>query len=146
MLNKRARWNLCFADEGSEADYENGQGRIIAFGDVPITNAIREELPKYLGEKARGLAAEGNYYYDAKKCYIGEHGDSERRKVVAVRLGETAPLYYRWYYRHEAVSDVMTLSLRHGDMYVMSEKAVGTDWKRSSIITLRHAAGSVKLK
>lgn len=26
-------------------------------------------------------------------------------------------------------------------MYVMSEKAVGTDWKRSSIYTLRHAAG-----
>lgn len=32
--------------------------------------------------------------------------------------------------------------LQHGDMYVMSEKAVGTDWQRPSKIELRHAAGS----
>jgi hypothetical protein len=29
-------------------------------------------------------------------------------------------------------------------MYVMSEKAVGSDWKRSSILTLRHATGAKK--
>ena len=27
-------------------------------------------------------------------------------------------------------------------MYFMSEKATGNDWKKSSIVTLRHAAGS----
>jgi hypothetical protein len=26
-------------------------------------------------------------------------------------------------------------------MYIMSEKTVGTDWRKSSILTLRHAAG-----
>jgi DNA-directed RNA polymerase I, II, and III subunit RPABC2 len=31
--------------------------------------------------------------------------------------------------------------LDDGDMYFMSEKAVGTDWESSSKITLRHAAG-----
>ena len=36
------------------------------------------------------------------------------------------------------------IMLEHGDMYVMSEKAVGTDWKNPSIPTLRHAAGSKK--
>jgi hypothetical protein len=29
-------------------------------------------------------------------------------------------------------------------MYVMSYKAVGFDWKKKSIMTLRHAAGSDK--
>lgn len=29
-------------------------------------------------------------------------------------------------------------------MYVMSEKAVGTDWKMSKIPTLRHATGCKK--
>jgi hypothetical protein len=27
-------------------------------------------------------------------------------------------------------------------MYVMSEKAVGTDWKKKKIYTLRHATGA----
>ena len=26
-------------------------------------------------------------------------------------------------------------------MYIMSEKAVGTDWKKKNIYTLRHSAG-----
>jgi hypothetical protein len=28
-----------------------------------------------------------------------------------------------------------------GDVYVMSEKAVGTDWLKKNTLTLRHAAG-----
>jgi len=36
------------------------------------------------------------------------------------------------------------LSLNHGDMYVMSEKATGWDWKYRSRATLRHAAGADK--
>ena len=34
--------------------------------------------------------------------------------------------------------------LNHGDLYVMSEKAVGTDWLLKNTLTLRHAAGSRK--
>ena len=33
------------------------------------------------------------------------------------------------------------IELNAGDLYISSEKAVGTDWKKKSIITLRHAAG-----
>jgi hypothetical protein len=29
-------------------------------------------------------------------------------------------------------------------MYLMSEKAVGTDWKKPTIYTLRHATGAKK--
>lgn len=35
----------------------------------------------------------------------------------------------------------MEISLQPGDVYIMSEKAVGFDWKRSAVPTLRHAAG-----
>ena len=35
----------------------------------------------------------------------------------------------------------MRIDLSHGDMYIMSEKATGNDWKKSSIETWRHAAG-----
>jgi len=35
--------------------------------------------------------------------------------------------------------------LNDGDLYIMSEKAVGTDWMRNkSGYTLRHAAGAKK--
>jgi hypothetical protein len=36
----------------------------------------------------------------------------------------------------------MKFELDHGDIYVMSEWAVGSEWKKSTLYTLRHCAGS----
>lgn len=55
------------------------------------------------------------------------------------------PLRYQWFPRKELVGEpAATVMLGYGDVYVMSDKAVGWDWKRSSIATLRHAAGADK--
>ncbi len=144
VVNKHARHNLCFDEHARNAHYEQGLGTIIAFADVPLTDKIRKALPEYLGEKCLNLKCEANYYYDLKKCYIGYHGDSERRLVVGVRLGGAFPLYFRWYHQSEPISDELKIDLEHGDLYVMSAKAVGTDWKTRKTPTLRHAAGAIK--
>jgi hypothetical protein len=143
VVNKRARWNLCFDEAGHEPDYAAGKGRVIALGDVPLTKGLVESFPERLGEKAAGLKGEGNYYYDLRTCGIGWHGDTERRKVVAVRLGGgSTPVCFRWYHWSAPVGEVVEIPLRGGDLYVMSEKAVGADWRCPSRWTLRHATGA----
>jgi hypothetical protein len=107
-------------------------------------NTLRKNLLFIIGEKALDLKAEGNYYYDITKCGIGYHGDSERRRVVGVRIGATLPLRYQWFYQSKSIGPFINFNLEHGDIYIMSEKAVGTDWKSSNIPTLRHAAGCDK--
>ncbi len=145
VVNKHARHNLCFSEEHQEPNYEEGKGRIYAFNEVPYLNKIREKLGEFIGEKGRNLQAEGNYYYDINKCGIGFHGDTERKKVVAIRLGATIPLCYTWYHNNENISEIMRINnIEHGDMYIMSEKATGFDWKSKSKYTLRHAAGCDK--
>ncbi len=144
VVNKHARWNLCYGDKKQEPDYDKGKGRIVAYKDVPKLNELRNNLPKYFGKKAKSLVGELNLYYDIKKCGIGYHGDSERRIVVCVRLGATIPLCYRWYNKSEPITERMEVKVHHGDVYVMSSKAVGFDWKCRSQITLRHAAGCDK--
>lgn len=142
VVNKLARYNLNYADVAQEPDYENKKGRVVAFKDAPIVNKIRQNLPKFLGEKARNLFAEGNFYYDLKECYIGPHGDTERRRVVAVRLGDSSmPLYYNWYQNSKPIGERITIELNPGDIYVMSEIAVGTNWRKKIIPTLRHFCG-----
>ncbi len=96
VVNKKARYNLCYADYEQEPDYESGRGRVINFDSVPLLNQLKNSLPLYLGDKAENLMAEGNYYYDINKCGIGYHGDAEIRKVIALRLGASMPLYYQW--------------------------------------------------
>jgi alkylated DNA repair dioxygenase AlkB len=144
VVNKVARWNLCFDDTKQEPDYENGKGRVVAFDDVPITSMVRELLPDWFGPKAASLKAEGNYYYDADRCYIGFHGDSERKRVIGVRIGCPLPLFFQWHHKSRPMGDVLEIPLEGGDIYVMSDRAVGHDWRCSSKYTLRHAAGSKK--
>lgn len=149
VKNKNARHNLCFADRDQEPDYINGKGRIIDFKDprISYTNILREFLNNILREDHLKnplndpLVCEANYYYDLRKTYIGFHGDTERSKVIGVRFGASMPLYFQWFYQNSKAGSMYSLTLNHGDIYIMSSKAVGTDWKRSSIYTLRHAAG-----
>jgi hypothetical protein len=144
VVNKNARWNLCFDEKSSEPDYEKGKGRVIGFSEVPLTNTLLQTFPLYFGKKAENLKGEGNYYYDIKKCGIGYHGDSERRKVLAIRLGGELPIHYQWYYKGQPIENNMPFPLKGGDIYLMSEKAVGTDWKKKNTYTLRHSTGCAK--
>ena len=143
VVDKHARWNLCFDDESRAPDYVNGKGRIVGYDEVPITKLLYSQFSRFFGDKATDLKGEGNYYYDINKCGIGFHGDSERRKVIGVRLGNNSlPLHYQWFKDGSPVGERIILEVNSGDIYIMSEKAVGTDWKRKKVYTLRHATGS----
>ena len=102
----------------------------------------REER-RGVGEKGTNMVCEGNRYFK-ESCGIGFHGDSERRRVIGVRLGLSMPIHWCWYKNSKAMGRKLELMLNDGDMYMMSEKAVGTDWKKKKIATLRHAAGNAK--
>jgi len=158
VVNKKARYNLCFDKIGQEpdyagesslianvrGDYENGKGTVIAFKEVPLLKQVMKTMKEILGEKGENLKAEGNYYYDITKCGIGYHGDAERRKVVGIRVGATMKLRFLWFQHGERISEPIDFNLAHGDIYIMSEKTTGFDWKKRNITTLRHSAGCEK--
>ena len=130
--------------EAQEPDYASAKGRVVAWSAVPHLSGLRARLPELFGEKANGLQGEGNYYYDTSVCGIGYHGDTERRRVIAIRMGDSFPLHYQWFQRSEPIGTRVILTLHHGDMYLMSDKAVGYDWGKKIVPTLRHAAGCAK--
>jgi hypothetical protein len=141
VVNKHARHNLCYAAEAQAADYAAGKGTIVPLSAVLHLEQLRQVIVKLINKP---LVVEGNRYYDIKKCGIGYHGDTERRIVVGVRLGATMPICFRWYRNSAPISERKRFDINHGDIYFMSEKAVGFDWKRRKIATLRHAAGGEK--
>jgi hypothetical protein len=143
VRNKNARWNLCFDEKDRSSSYEEGKGTIIGYNKVPIMKELREKFSTLFGKKAEDLKVESNYYYDTDKCGIGWHGDSERVKVIAIRLGYSSmPIYFQWFYQLKPVGEMIKIPLDPGDIYVMSEKSVGADWKKRLIPTLRHATGA----
>ncbi len=144
VLNKHARFNVCYGLASVDADFEAKRGTIIGYDRVPILAKWRLMLPVLFGPKATECEVEGNFYKNVKVNGIGPHGDAERRRVIAARFGVPFPLKYKWYYESKSVGEEISIDLAPGDMYVMSEKAAGTDWKRRKIPTLRHCAGGPK--
>ena len=145
VLNKHARSNIMVLDGvEQEPDYENAKGRIVKTESLQFLPQVKNQLAKNIGPKAEKLICEGNRYEDNTKNGIGFHGDSERRKVIALRLGAAMEIHWQWFYQSKPLGDRMKFTVNGGDLYIMSEKAVGNDWKLRSIPTLRHAAGAVK--
>ena len=151
VLNKHARANLIVLDGNEqEPNYEKAMGRIVDGNKLEQFRNFKIKmvdcLTKGLGnEKAKQLICEGNKYFDLKKCGIGYHGDAERRKVICLSLGGSEyPIQWVWFKKSKPVHKPFRVELNSGDLYIMSEKAVGNDWRKSSDYTLRHAAGCDK--
>lgn len=142
VLNKRARANLCFGESSQVADFENKKGTIVSYQSLPRLLEIKNTLENMIGD--HGLQCEGNLYDDITKNGIGWHGDAERKKVIGVRLGTSAPLKFRWYKNSTIVGETLSITLNSGDVYIMTEKTTGNDWKKRNIYTLRHSAISDK--
>lgn len=153
VLNKHARSNLVFVDGVEQsAEYENKKGTIY---DIQKIDTLKLLKIKFMKDLENGLAdsdtsqidyiCEGNRYYDLNKCGIGYHGDAERTRVICMSLGaNNYPMRWVWFKKFRPITEYLEVKLNSGDLYIMSEKAVGSDWKRSSIPTIRHAAGSYK--
>lgn len=159
MNNKQVRYNIVFGDERKEQylsnyDEEQATNTIVVdrendtlfsvepFDELPYLSGIRAGLPKILGDKAKNLNAEGNYYYE-ERSGIGYHGDGERKIVIGLSLGKSTTLRYNWRLPNSSVHPFPDINLvaNNGDMYIMSEKATGFDWKKRSKVRVIHAAG-----
>jgi len=152
VLNKQARSNIIILDGiKQEPDYENKKGTIIDGNTLRVFKGLKKNLRELINTatgttKASNLICEGNRYYDLKKCGIGYHGDTERRKVIALSLGSPAAINWQWFQNSKPVGDTYKFTINGGDIYIMSEKAVGYDWRhtKGGLLTLRHAAGATK--
>ena len=155
VMNKHARANLCLADGLSQSpNYREGKGTIVDWNTTPNLKAAKKkivsDIKSNLDEKSRSKVKinviEGNRYYNLEKCGIGFHGDTERNIVIALTIGGGGNylLRWSWYKKSKPQGKPIDVRLNDGDLYIMSEKAVGTDWKKRSIYTLRHSAGCAK--
>lgn len=154
-MNKRARTNLCFvADREQEPSVYEGKGTIVDLKKLDYLYNGVEELKKQISNglikigsktKVEINVVEGNRYYNLKNTGIGFHGDTERVVVICISIGvDNYPMRWQWFKDNMPVGKSIDIKLNNGDVYIMSEKAVGADWKKSSKYTLRHAAGSEK--
>jgi len=144
VKNKNARHNNVMAHFDQAPDHAAGKGTVVKIADYPFINGLTAQASMWM-QQDNPLICEQNRYYDVEQCGIGWHGDGEREVVLGYRAGEATnemPMMFQAFYWGEAVGPQTNLRLNRGDVYIMTSKAVGTDWKCSSKLTWRHAAGN----
>lgn len=144
-VTNRARLNVVFGSIGIPHSDDYSQGSVIGWDTVPTFSLLRATLPSFVGDKAKDLNGEGNFYHHSD-AYIGFHGDGERKIVIGTSLGKTSTLRFYWRAPHSSIAHKPPFDfvVEHGDIYIMSEKASGNDWRYRSKYRLVHAAGPEK--
>ena len=156
VMNKHKRHNFNIGDKIIEADIAKGQSTLYNFKCSFLSEAkkLRDAFTNLApgDHTMKNLLAEANVYYkDEYKtnnfCGIGFHGDAERPRspVIGCNVGADRYLCFRAFHKNRYFNDCETrIHLQHGDIYFMSEHAVGCNWKKSSQVVYRHRAGSLK--
>ena len=156
VMNKHKRHNFNIGDKIIEADIAKGQSTLYNFKCNFLSEAkkLRDAFTNLApgDHTMKNLLAEANVYYadEYKKnnfCGIGYHGDAERPRspVIGCNVGADRYLCFRAFHKNRYFNDCETrIHLQHGDIYFMSEHAVGCNWKKSSQVVYRHRAGSLK--
>lgn len=166
VKNKNARSNLNYSDKQSMDNFQEMmdrtaageslkelrdagtvlKGNTISWENVPILSNLRSKLKDAFGPEAEGLKCEGNNYHTLGKTPkgIGYHCDLERKKVIGVRLGKEMNMHWGWWYYNQPRGYNISITLKSGDIYCMSEKTVGTDGSKKLRYIIKHAAGAPK--
>ena len=142
VLNKLARANVCYGKEGRAANYAEGKGTIIGFDKSPLVGNLLKVVEILMQDK--GLIVEGNQYDNVSKNGIGPHGDTERVCVSCLRVGESMPMKFGMFWNCKLRGKPFETVINGGDLYFMSEEAVGAEWKSRSKWIWRHCAGASK--
>ena len=142
VLNKLARANVCYGKEGRAANYAEGKGTIIGFDKSPLVGNLLKVVEILMQDK--GLIVEGNQYDNVSKNGIGPHGDTERVCVSCLRVGESMPMKFGMFWNCKLRGKPFETVINGGDLYFMSEEAVGAEWKSRSKWIWRHCAGAPK--
>jgi len=142
VLNKLARANVCYGKKGRKANYEVKQGTIIGYDESPLVGNLLQVVEILM--KDQDLIVEGNQYDDVSKNGIGPHGDTERVCVACLRVGASMPMKYGMFWNCKVRGKPFETVINGGDLYFMSEEAVGAAWKSKSKWIWRHCAGAEK--
>lgn len=91
-----------------------------------------------------GLLAEASVYendFSGERYRGDDHGNSP---VIGCNLGNDQFICFRSFFRHEMYGNEIKIKLEHGDMYFLSEEAVGIGWRKTNTMAFRRRLGTDK--
>ena len=67
-------------------------------------------------------------------------------EVICVNLGHSLKVDFHWFHQGTPEGKPFHASMDHGDMYILSTKAMGADWEKKGVYSVQHAMGAQKFR
>jgi len=104
---------------------------------------LRSALPAFFPSKSLCFNVEGYRYFDPAKCGFNYQGSNQ---VISMVLGYSLKVDFNWYHQGFPEGKAFSTSLDHGDLFIMSRKAMGFDWEKPNVYNVQHAMGAQKFR
>lgn len=143
IVENKLHSKLLFLDIGSEYKVPfnpfEKRGTIYNVRRIPELFRFATEMSSLL---MRSFYIEGTNYYNTNECYSPLSQNKESKHVVNLHLGSSIPLHFRWFHNTTEVSNVKSIQLNHGDVYLMNEIALGAAKESKTKLFLKHGIGN----
>ena len=143
VKESKEKYRLIFTDlyDGyiRKSFHHIGYGTIYNYRRIPQLVTIKSYLELIL---LGPFVIEANCYVNKKDCYIPMHRDKERKRLCGIRLGGDFPINFRWHHGSIRCSDVKSINLSHGDVFIMSELATGYSKEKITKLFLKYSEGT----
>lgn len=113
-------------------------GTIYNYRKIPSLHKVQQIISSSMGT---GLFVEAENFYNLNECYVPMNQEKNKRKNVGLILGNDFPLHFCWYHNQQKCSDIYTINLRHGDLYILSDNAAGFNKESKTKLYLKHGFG-----
>ena len=124
-------------------DRDKGLHTILPWAGLPPLESARQWITAQLATTEIQAACILKYP-SIETGGLSWHGDGERKQTIVYRvdpISSKRPLWFRWYHKSLPIGEPVAVHLEAGDFCIASEVAVGTDFKKRSLPTVRHATG-----
>ena len=120
------------------SDFSQNRGTIYNYKKIPALNNLHKVLFSTMGA---GMGIEADSFPNIQECYIPMAQEKIKRKNIGMILGSDFPLHFRWYHNQQSCSDLYTINLKHGDLYILSDDAAGYQKELKTKLYLKHGLG-----
>jgi len=117
--------------------------RILLKDDHIKLNRLRSALPNFFPSGIESLATDAYKYFEPNKNGFSYQGS---RQVICVNLGHSLKVDFHWFHKGNPEGKPFHASMEHGDLYILSTKAMGADWEKKGVYSVQHAMGAQRFR
>lgn len=136
IVNRIEKYVITINKEKQEPNYNIGEYRVLKYDNFDTLNNLKDKLLLLFNQES--FICQGDYYYNHEKLNLKYQG-SKVNNMICIHLGDPIKLSYKWFFANKSVSDDFMITLNHGDLYIMNEKATGHDCKLKKNTVLKYS-------